>query len=70
MTTPESAVPAAAELLAMVPYAATLGMTLEEATPDLVRGSVNGLPGDVPGPGHEAGRDDVGGHAGCGPTNR
>jgi 1,4-dihydroxy-2-naphthoyl-CoA hydrolase len=38
MTASESA--SAAELLAMIPYAATLGMRLDEATPQLVRGSM------------------------------
>lgn len=37
---PESAVPSPAELLAMIPYVATLGMTLDEARPELVRGSL------------------------------
>jgi 1,4-dihydroxy-2-naphthoyl-CoA hydrolase len=45
MTTPESAVPSQDELLAMIPYAATLGMTLDEAAPDLVRGSLLWSPG-------------------------
>lgn len=45
MTTPESAVPSPAELLAMIPYAATLGMTLDEATPQRVRGSLRWSPG-------------------------
>jgi len=38
MTAPESA--SAAELLAMIPYATTLGMRLDEAAPELVRGSL------------------------------
>jgi 1,4-dihydroxy-2-naphthoyl-CoA hydrolase len=38
MTVPESA--SAAELLAMIPYAATLGMSLDEAAPELVRGKM------------------------------
>jgi 1,4-dihydroxy-2-naphthoyl-CoA hydrolase len=38
MTAPESA--SAAELLAMIPYAATLRMRLDEAAPELVRGSM------------------------------
>jgi len=38
MTAPEPA--SAAELLAMIPYAATLGMRLDEAAPELVRGSM------------------------------
>jgi 1,4-dihydroxy-2-naphthoyl-CoA hydrolase len=33
-----------AELLATIPYAATLGMTLEEATPGLTRGSLRWSP--------------------------
>jgi 1,4-dihydroxy-2-naphthoyl-CoA hydrolase len=45
MTTPGSAVPPAAELVAMIPYAATLGMTLDEAAPGLVRGSLRWSPG-------------------------
>jgi 1,4-dihydroxy-2-naphthoyl-CoA hydrolase len=45
MTTPESVVPSRAELLAMIPYAATLGMTLDEAAPGLVRGSLPWSPG-------------------------
>jgi 1,4-dihydroxy-2-naphthoyl-CoA hydrolase len=45
MTMPESGVPSVAELLAMIPYAATLGMTLDEATPELVRGSLRWSPG-------------------------
>jgi 1,4-dihydroxy-2-naphthoyl-CoA hydrolase len=45
MTTPESAVPSPADLLAMIPYVATLGMTLDEATPELVRGSLPWSPG-------------------------
>ncbi len=45
MTMPESALPAAADLLAMIPYAATLGITLNEATPELVRGSLRWSPG-------------------------
>lgn len=42
---PESAVPSPAELLAMIPYVATLGMTLDEARPELVRGSLRWSPG-------------------------
>ncbi|HTW03024.1 MAG TPA: PaaI family thioesterase [Streptosporangiaceae bacterium] len=38
MTASESA--SAAELLATIPYAATLGMRLDEAAPQLVRGSM------------------------------
>jgi 1,4-dihydroxy-2-naphthoyl-CoA hydrolase len=45
VTTPEPAVPSEAELLAMIPYAATLGMTLDQAAPDLVRGSLRWSPG-------------------------
>jgi 1,4-dihydroxy-2-naphthoyl-CoA hydrolase len=45
MTTPESAAPSPAELLAMIPYVATLGMTLDEAAPQLVRGSLRWSPG-------------------------
>jgi 1,4-dihydroxy-2-naphthoyl-CoA hydrolase len=45
MTAPEPQVPSEAELLAMIPYAATLGMTLDEAAPDLVRGSLAWSPG-------------------------
>jgi 1,4-dihydroxy-2-naphthoyl-CoA hydrolase len=45
MTTPEPAAPSPAELLAMIPYAATLGMTLDEAAPDLVRGNLAWSPG-------------------------
>jgi 1,4-dihydroxy-2-naphthoyl-CoA hydrolase len=45
MTTPESAEPSPAELLDMIPYVATLGMTLDEATPELVRGSLRWSPG-------------------------
>jgi 1,4-dihydroxy-2-naphthoyl-CoA hydrolase len=36
----ETAVPPPAELLAMMPYAAGLGITLDEATPQRVRGSL------------------------------
>jgi len=43
MTASESA--SAAELLAMIPYAATLGMSLAEAGPQLVRGSMPWSPG-------------------------
>jgi 1,4-dihydroxy-2-naphthoyl-CoA hydrolase len=45
MTMPESAVPSPADLLAMIPYVATLGMTLDEATQQLVRGSLRWSPG-------------------------
>ena len=41
---PESAVPSPAELFATIPYAAGLGMTLDEATPQLVRGSLRWSP--------------------------
>jgi 1,4-dihydroxy-2-naphthoyl-CoA hydrolase len=37
---PETADPSPAGLLATMPYAVTLGMTLDEATPQLVRGSL------------------------------
>jgi 1,4-dihydroxy-2-naphthoyl-CoA hydrolase len=37
---PEAAVPSPAELLATMPYAAGLGITLDEITPQLVRGSL------------------------------
>jgi uncharacterized protein (TIGR00369 family) len=40
MTTPESPVPSAADLAAMIPFAGTLGLTVDEATPQLVRGSL------------------------------
>jgi uncharacterized protein (TIGR00369 family) len=43
MTAPESA--SAAELLAMIPYAATLGIRLDEAAPQLVRGRMPWSPG-------------------------
>ena len=43
MTASESA--SAAELLAMIPYAATLGMSLADAAPQLVRGSMPWSPG-------------------------
>jgi uncharacterized protein (TIGR00369 family) len=42
---PESALPSPSDLAAMVPYVATLGMTLNEATPQLVRGSLRWSPG-------------------------
>ena len=45
MTRPESAPPPAADLLAMIPYAVTLGITLDEAAPELVRGSLRWSPG-------------------------
>jgi len=41
---PEPAIPSPAELLAMIPYAAGLGITLEEAAPELVRGSLQWSP--------------------------
>jgi hypothetical protein len=37
---PEPAIPSPGKLLAMIPYAAGLGITLEEAAPELVRGSL------------------------------
>jgi 1,4-dihydroxy-2-naphthoyl-CoA hydrolase len=37
---PEAAVPSPADLLATMPYAAGLGITLDEITPQLVRGSL------------------------------
>jgi len=45
MTAPEPAVPSPDDLLAMIPYVATLGMTLDEATPQRVRGSLRWSPG-------------------------
>jgi 1,4-dihydroxy-2-naphthoyl-CoA hydrolase len=39
------AVPSPDELLAMIPYAAELGITLDEAAPPLVRGSLAWSPG-------------------------
>ena len=42
---PESALPSAADLLAMIPYAATLGITLDEATPQRTRGRLHWSPG-------------------------
>jgi 1,4-dihydroxy-2-naphthoyl-CoA hydrolase len=45
MTTPESAAPSPADLAAMIPYAGTLGMILDEATPELVRGRLLWSPG-------------------------
>jgi 1,4-dihydroxy-2-naphthoyl-CoA hydrolase len=41
---PEPAMPSAAELLAMIPYAAGLGITVDEAAPELVRGSLRWSP--------------------------
>jgi 1,4-dihydroxy-2-naphthoyl-CoA hydrolase len=37
---PESDVPSPADLLATIPYAVGLGVTLDDATPELVRGSL------------------------------
>jgi uncharacterized protein (TIGR00369 family) len=45
MTTPEPEVPSAADLAAMIPYVGTLGITVDEATPQLVRGSLRWSPG-------------------------
>jgi 1,4-dihydroxy-2-naphthoyl-CoA hydrolase len=45
MTTPEAAVPSPADLIAMIPFAGTLGMSLDEATPQLVRGRLRWSPG-------------------------
>jgi len=45
MTAPEPPVPSADDLLAMIPYVATLGMTLDEATPQRVRGRLRWSPG-------------------------
>jgi 1,4-dihydroxy-2-naphthoyl-CoA hydrolase len=42
---PETAGLSPADLLATMPYAANLGMTLDEATPQLVRGSLPWSPG-------------------------
>lgn len=41
---PEPAVPSLAELLATIPYAVGLGISLDEATPQLVRGSLRWSP--------------------------
>ena len=41
---PETAMPSPAELLAMIPYAAGLGISVDEATPELVRGSLRWAP--------------------------
>jgi 1,4-dihydroxy-2-naphthoyl-CoA hydrolase len=41
---PEPAIPSPAELLAMIPYASGLGITLDEAAPELVRGSLRWSP--------------------------
>jgi 1,4-dihydroxy-2-naphthoyl-CoA hydrolase len=40
----EPAMPSPAELLAMIPYATGLGITLDEAAPELVRGSLSWSP--------------------------
>ena len=45
MTIPESALPSAADLMAMIPYAATLGITVDEATPRRTRGRLPWSPG-------------------------
>ena len=45
MSTPEPEIPAAADLAAMIPYVGTLGITVDEATPRLVRGSLRWSPG-------------------------
>ncbi len=45
MTTPEPEVQSAADLAAMIPYVGTLGITVDEATPQLVRGSLRWSPG-------------------------
>jgi 1,4-dihydroxy-2-naphthoyl-CoA hydrolase len=37
---PETADPSPADLMATIPYSVALGMTLDEATPQLVRGSL------------------------------
>jgi 1,4-dihydroxy-2-naphthoyl-CoA hydrolase len=41
---PDPAVPSPAELIAMIPYAAGLGITVDEATPELVRGALRWSP--------------------------
>ena len=41
---PEPAPPSAADLLAMIPYAATLGITVDEATPQRTRGRLRWSP--------------------------
>jgi 1,4-dihydroxy-2-naphthoyl-CoA hydrolase len=41
---PEPAIPSPAELLAMIPYATGLGITVDEAAPELVRGSLSWSP--------------------------
>lgn len=45
MTTPEPEVQSAADLAAVIPYVGTLGITVDEATPQLVRGSLRWSPG-------------------------
>jgi uncharacterized protein (TIGR00369 family) len=45
MSTPEPEVLSAADLAAMIPYVGTLGITVDEATPQLVRGSLRWSPG-------------------------
>jgi 1,4-dihydroxy-2-naphthoyl-CoA hydrolase len=40
----EPAIPSPAELIGMIPYAAGLGITVDEATPGLVRGSLRWSP--------------------------
>jgi 1,4-dihydroxy-2-naphthoyl-CoA hydrolase len=40
----ETDVPSAADLFASIPYAALLGITVDEATPELVRGSLAWAP--------------------------
>ena len=42
---PERASLSPADLVAMIPYAGTLGLTLDEATPELVRGHLRWAPG-------------------------
>lgn len=42
---PASLSPSPADLVAMIPYAETLGLTLDEATPELVRGHLRWAPG-------------------------
>jgi len=41
---PEPSIPSPAEFLAMIPYAAGLGITVDEAAPELVRGSLSWSP--------------------------
>ncbi len=45
MTTPEPAAALPADLLDMIPYMGTLGTTLDEAMPSLVRGRLRWSPG-------------------------